>query len=193
MIVILSEAKNPRISLAASPRLAMADTQITELAGRHYLISQLLAGGVRVATPVRDHGIDLIAYVDQIEDSGKFFACPIQLKTAKDKRFSLYRKYEKFPNLLMVYAWNISSDTRALYALTYYEAEKLLKKGPKGTDHTKTDSWTKKNGGYHFEVNDDWLERLRDYQMKPEQWKEKILEVSKFEASSHALVATVKE
>jgi hypothetical protein len=171
----------------------MADTQITALAGHHYLISQLLAGGVEVATPVRDHGIDLIAYVDQMETSGKFFACPIQLKTAKDERFSLDRKYEKFPNLLMVYAWNISSDTKALYALTYKEAEKLLQEGPMGTDHTKTTSWTKKNGGYHFEVSAKWREFLKPYQMKPEQWKEKILEVSKLEASSHELVTAVKE
>jgi hypothetical protein len=70
----------------------MADSQITALAGLHYLISQLLDGGVEVAIPVRDHGIDLIAYVDQIEASGKFFACPIQLKTATDERFILYSK-----------------------------------------------------------------------------------------------------
>jgi len=166
----------------------MADTQITALAGHHYLISQLLADDIEVAVPVRDHGIDLIAYVDRIETAGQFFACPIQLKTAKDERFILQRKYEKFPNLLMVYAWNISNDaTRVLYALTYNEAKKLLQDGPKGTDHTKTKSWTKKNGGYHFKVNDDWRDRLKDYKMKRGKWAEKIREVSKLE------VAAVKE
>ena len=173
----------------------MADTQITALAGHHYLISQLLAAGIEVATPVRDHGIDLIAYVDRIEATGQFFACPIQLKTNEDERFSLHRKYENFPNLLMVYAWNISSTTsRTLYALTYREAEKLLQKGPKGTDHTKTNSWTKENGSYHFRVNADWQDLLKPYQMtESKQWEEKILEVSKLEASSHELVAAVKE
>ena len=149
----------------------MPDTQITELAGRHYLISQLLAGGVEVALPVRDHGIDLIAYVDRIELTGQFFACPIQLKANEDARFSLYRKYEKFPNLLMVYAWNVSRESRALYALTYIEAEKLLElKG-----HTKSVSWTKDDGGYTLAANEVWRDTLQPYQMQPDMWATKIL------------------
>jgi hypothetical protein len=171
----------------------MADTQITALAGLHYLISQLLDGGVEVAEPVRDHGIDLIAYVDQMETSGQFFACPIQLKTNQDARFSLYRKYEKFPNLLMVYAWNISGDTRALYALTYYEAKELLQKGTKGKDHTKSNSWTKENGGYHVRASPAWQKLLEPYQMKSGQWREKILKVSQLEPSSHVPVGASKE
>jgi hypothetical protein len=170
----------------------MADTQITELEGQRYLISQLLADGVEVANPLRDHGIDLIAYLDQREGTGQFLACPIQLKTATGERFSLHRKYQKFPNLLMVYAWNISSDTtRAFYALTYSEAENLLKSGTKGTDHTKTDSY--KNGVYHFKVSDEWRKLLKPYKMEPGQWKNKIREVSKLQASSPTLVTAVKE
>ncbi len=174
----------------------MADTQITELDGQRYLISQLLTAGIEVATPLRDHGIDLIAYLDQREESGQFLACPIQLKTAKDERFSLHRKYAKFPNLLMVYAWNIYDAKRILYALTYKEAEKLLQKGPgpKGTDHTKANCWKdEKNGYYHFKVNADWLKLLDPYKMNLEKWKDKIREVSKLEASSHAPVTAVKE
>jgi hypothetical protein len=156
----------------------MADTQITELAGRHYLISQLLDEGIEVAVPVRDHGIDLIAYVDQIETLGQFFACPIQLKTAKDERFSLNRKYEKFPNLLMVYAWIPDNTIRVLYALTYKQAEALLQKGPTGTDHTKSDSW-EKNGYYHLKANSDWLTHLEPFKMKPGAWTNKIREAVK--------------
>jgi hypothetical protein len=172
----------------------MADTQLTELAGRHFLIARLLDDGVEVATPVRDHGIDLIAYVDRTETTGQFFACPIQLKTANEERFILHSKYEKFPNLLMVYAWNISDDDkRVLYALTYSEAKKLLQKGVKGTDHTETDSW-KKRGVYHFEVSDKWKKVLTPYQMnKRGQWFTKVLEVSKLQASNHELVTAVKE
>ncbi len=62
----------------------MLDTQITELAGRHDLISQLLAGGVEAAVPVRDRGVDLIAYIERDESSADqldFVACPIQRKT----------------------------------------------------------------------------------------------------------------
>jgi hypothetical protein len=172
----------------------MADTQIIELEGQRYLISQLLADGVEVANPLRDHGIDLIAYLDQREGTGQFSACPIQLKTATDERFILDRKYEKFPNLLMVYAWNISDDkTRVFYAITYDQAKKLLQKGPGGRDHTKAPCWTKDNGNYHFRVSKKWREKLKPYQMKPGQWKEKIREVSELNASSHEIVAAVKE
>jgi hypothetical protein len=184
MIVILSEAKSPRISLAASPRLAMADTQITELAGRHYLISQLLAGGVEVATPVRDHGIDLIAYIDRMETTGQFFACPIQLKANEEARFGLYRKHEKFPNLLMVYAWNVSSSAPELYALTYGEAFKLLQ----DRGHTDTKSWNEL-GGWSLKVNETWRNLLSTYRMEPEDWARKILRMSK----SQPTTSEVKE
>src|SRR5438876_7603876 len=40
------------------------DTQIVELIGRHHLTAELLRAGLEVATPVRDRGIDLIAYAD---------------------------------------------------------------------------------------------------------------------------------
>ena len=41
------------------------DTQVVELIGRQYLIAELLVcAGLEVATPIRDPGIDLIAYAD---------------------------------------------------------------------------------------------------------------------------------
>jgi hypothetical protein len=94
----------------------------------------------------------------------------------------------------MVYAWNIADDNkRVFYALTYQEAENLLRKGTKGTDHTKTDSWTKK-GVYHFKVGAEWRKVLEQYKISDSvRWKEKIRKVSKLEASSHVLVASVKE
>jgi hypothetical protein len=161
----------------------MNDTQITELAGRHYLISQLLKGGAEVAMPLRDRGIDLIMYLDRDRDVPEFVACPVQLKANQEARFGVERKYEKIPNLLMVYAWNVSTELPELYALTYLEAVSLLDK--KG--HTKTTSWTKEKGGWSLKVNGNWREMLSDYQMKPEQpqkWRTKILEVCKRGRSS---------
>ncbi len=40
------------------------DPQVVELLGRNKLISDLLRAGLEVALPMRDRGIDLIAYVD---------------------------------------------------------------------------------------------------------------------------------
>jgi len=36
----------------------MRDSQLTELSGRHFLVAQLVAGGLEVALPVRDRGVD---------------------------------------------------------------------------------------------------------------------------------------
>jgi hypothetical protein len=158
----------------------MKDTQITELAGRHYLISQLLKGGVEVAMPLRDRGIDLIAYLDRTGNVPEFAACPIQLKANEEARFGINRKYEKIPNLLMVYAWDVSTDAPTLCALTYPEAVNLLDQ----RGHTKTASWTDK-GGYSLKVNDVWRKMLAPYRMQPETWRAKILSVCKGEKSSH--------
>ena len=147
----------------------MTDTQIVELSGKHYLISQLLAGGVEVAEPVRDRGIDLIAYLDRSGDELGFLACPIQLKANVEARFGLLRKYEHIPNLLMVYAWNVSSAAPSLFALTYHEAVALLE----GRGHTDTRSWNEL-GGYSLSVNDKWRDLLLPYKMKPEDWAGKI-------------------
>jgi len=151
----------------------MSDTQITELAGRHYLIAQLLAGGVEVASPVRDKGVDLIAYVETANDRPEFLACPIQLKANKDARFGIEKKYGKIPSLLMVYAWRVSTPAPELYALTYREVVELLE----SRNHTKTQSWIKEGGGYSLNVNDVWREALQPFRMEPEAWKDTILSV----------------
>ena len=165
----------------------MPDTQITELAGRHYLISQLLAGGVEVATPLRDRGIDLIAYLDRSGDTPEFLACPIQLKANEEARFGVHRKYERIPNLLMVYAWNVSSPAPELYALTYPEAVALLDH----RKHTQTRSWNEL-GGYSLAVNDVWRELLAPYRMQPDTWSAKILSVCNSNTSSRVMSATVE-
>ena len=38
------------------------DSQLVEIAGKHLLISRLVAAGFEVAEPLRDKGIDLIIY-----------------------------------------------------------------------------------------------------------------------------------
>ena len=153
----------------------MLDTQITELSGRHFLISQLLAGGIEVAQPVRDRGIDLIAYLDRLNDEPQFLACPIQLKANRGARFVLDRKYAPIRNLLMVYVWGAEEPSQtAVYALSYEEAFALLE----AQGHTETRSWTQ-DGLYTLHVNVAWRARLAPYRMTPERWAERIREMAR--------------
>ena len=148
----------------------MVDTQIIELSGKHFLVSQLLAGSVEVAEPVRDRGIDLIAYVDRINGIPEFLACPIQLKANQAARFMLDRKYASVRNLLMVYVWFVSDfSLTEVYALTYEEALGLLE----AQGHTNTESWIR-DGVYTLSVNDAWKARLRPYRMVSKDWQGRI-------------------
>ena len=50
------------------------DSQQIELLGRHRLVEELLRAGLEVALPLRDHGVDLIAYRDDAAAPGPFAA-----------------------------------------------------------------------------------------------------------------------
>src|SRR5437667_4051303 len=63
------------------------DTQMIEIMGRNRLIDELLRAGLEVALPLRDRGIDLIAYVDLADQVSAFVACPIQMKAASGRFF----------------------------------------------------------------------------------------------------------
>ncbi len=72
------------------------DTQQVELLGRNRLIDELLRDKLEVALPIRDRGIDLIAYADTGVDVTTYTARPIQMKASWSRSFGLLRKYEKF-------------------------------------------------------------------------------------------------
>ena len=80
------------------------DSQTVEIVGRNYLVSRLVSDGLEVARPERDRGVDLIAYLD-LDEAGRFVACPIQMKAATTASFSLFRKYERIAQLLLVHIW----------------------------------------------------------------------------------------
>jgi hypothetical protein len=147
------------------------DSQLTEIAGKHLLISRLVAAGFEVAQPLRDKGIDLVAYRDG-EDGKKFAGYPIQLKASSHESFSLDQKYERFgPDLLIAYVWNVQTPERSdVYALTFDDALQVMEK--KG--YAKTDSWTKK--GYYFVrfAGPELKEILKPYKMNTERWQEKL-------------------
>jgi hypothetical protein len=150
--------------------LGNGDSQLTEIAGKHLLISHLVAAGFEVAEPLRDKGIDLVVYRDG--EGGKDFAAyPIQLKASSHESFSLDRKYERFSRLLIAYVWNVRAPDRSVvYALTFSDAMQVMEK--KG--YAKTDSWTKK--GYYFvrSAGPELKEMLKPYKMTTERWQEKL-------------------
>ncbi len=147
------------------------DSQLTELSGRHFLIAQLVAGGLEVAVPVRDRGIDLIAYLDLSTETKQFVSCPIQMKASQEARFGLEKKYERIANLLIAYVWYVEDPSKAcVYALTYDDAFKLLEK----REHTNTFSWREKNGYSVPNPGESWLEDLSPYRMTPDRWRERI-------------------
>jgi hypothetical protein len=150
------------------------DSQLTELAGLHLVIAQLVQSGIEVAVPVRDRGVDLIAYRDLSSEDDRFVACPIQLKVNVGQRFSLDKKYERIRNLIIAYVWNVEDPPNSsIYALTYNEALAVLDR--KG--HTKTASWRK---GYYTipKADGELLRLLEQYRMRPGQWGRKIASAS---------------
>lgn len=146
------------------------DSQLTEIAGKHLLISRLVAAGFEVAEPLRDKGIDLVVYRDG-EGGKDFEAYPIQLKASSHQSFSLDKKYERFRRLLIAYVWNVQAPERSVvYALTFKDALQVMQK--KG--YSKTDSWTKK--GYYFvrSAGPELEKMLEPYKMTTERWQEKL-------------------
>src|SRR5688572_7757316 len=116
------------------------DPHLIELIGRNFLTAELLRAGVEVAIPVRDRGIDLIAYIDLDSANGRFLCRPIQLKAAWKRAFSIDRKYEKFPDLLLAYIWDVHDPglTR-IYLMSYAESLAIGEQ----MGWTLTNSWKK--------------------------------------------------
>ena len=113
----------------------LMDSQIVELLGRHVLINQLLDAELEVAQPVRDHGVDLIAYVDR---GPKFAARPIQFKACRHQGFSIAEKYATFPDLLLAYVWNVEAHAKQeTFAMSYQEAYGVAEE----MGWTTTQSW----------------------------------------------------
>lgn len=143
------------------------DSQLVEIAGKHLLISRLVAAGYEVAEPIRDKGIDLIVY----RDDRNFRAFPVQMKASTQRAFSLDRKYAKFRNLQIAYVWNVNAAKPGeIYLLSFDEAVGVLE--AKG--YAKTDSWTK--NGYYFVRNAgrELKALLEPYRMASSGWQQKI-------------------
>ena len=142
------------------------DSQRVELLGRNLLISELIRAGLEVALPLRDRGVDLVAYADQATAVQSFVAVPIQMKAASKRSFGIDRKYAKISNLLLVHVWNVEAPSElAFFALRYPEALALAEQ--KGW--TETDSW--KRGAYsNSNPGKELRGLLEPYRMTTEKW-----------------------
>lgn len=151
------------------------DTQIVELIGRHHLTAELLRAGLEVATPVRDRGVDIIAYDEREHEF--FVACPIQMKAAMKRSFSLATKYERVRNLIIAYVWHLENDSqRVTYALTYEEAFYIAET----MGWTRTKSW--KSGAYSTtHPSAKLVSLLKPYRMTPEKWRGKVTRLMDYE------------
>jgi hypothetical protein len=110
-----------------------------EVVGTSLLTTLLLAEGIEVARPIRDRGIDLLAYLDL----GYFRAVPIQVKAYSEARFGIDRKYEKFPELRIVHLWNVQGPRASqVFCTTFSQAFDIAEE----LGWTATQSW--QNGTY---------------------------------------------
>jgi hypothetical protein len=139
------------------------DSQIVEMLGRNFLVGELIRADLEVALPLRDRGVDLIAYADLIANVPTFRGRPIQMKAARKRSFGLDRKYEKFPNLLIAYVWNLDDTSKtATFAVTYAEAFGIMSE----MGYTKTASWER--GDYVCtDPGEDLRARIEKYRMSP--------------------------
>jgi len=148
------------------------DTQSIEILGRNRLINELIGAGIEVAQPIRDRGIDLIAYMDRNVETKKFTAVPIQMKAASSRSFTIDKKYAKTSNLIIAFVWGVQDPKYSgIFALTYKEIEKIAEE----MGWTKTASWRK--GVYsttapgkklvgllnrHKMTRGDWVKKLEE-------------------------------
>ena len=153
--------------------MGKVNSQVLELIGRNYLVSELLKAGLEVASPLRDRGVDLIAYIDIDENVDQFVGIPIQMKAASKRTFSIHRKYNKFPNLIMAYVWDLASTEfqPAIYALTQVEAVAVADL----MGYTKTASWLVGGSYDQTRPSKKLVEYLQPFQMTTETWRSKLL------------------
>lgn len=146
------------------------DSQQVEILGRNRLIGELVAADIEVALPLRDRGVDLVAYVDLGSQTAAFAGCPIQMKAASARYFGVHRKYAKFANIILAYIWGLDRPEYAeTYALAFPEAVAVATE----MGWTKTVSWAK-DGYSTSNPTARLLGLLAPYRMTAEKWRQKV-------------------
>ena len=147
------------------------DSQQIELFGRHRVIESMAKDGIEIAMPLRDRGVDFVAYDDQTT----YLACPVQLKIATNESFSIHDKYAAAARLMMCYVWNIhDARAMAIYAMSWREALGVAD----AMEWTKTKSWTD-NKSYSTSAPSKKLKGLIEpFRVRPGGWKSIIQRVA---------------
>jgi hypothetical protein len=78
-----------------------------------------LQARLEVAVPIRDRGIDLVAYANLSASIGQFTAKPIQLKAAWERSFVIEGKYERIRNLVTMNDLDAAAE-RGLYVAALF-------------------------------------------------------------------------
>lgn len=151
--------------------MVQRDSQVVELLGRNRLIEELLLAGLEVALPLRDRGIDLIAYADLAARVESFAACPIQMKASSETSFGLHTKYRRVRNLIIAHVWYVGQPAKSItFATTYDEALNIVE----AMGWAETASWA--SGAYSTSrPSKRLLTLLEPFRMTPGRWWEKVV------------------
>lgn len=149
------------------------DSQKVELLGRNRLIDELLRDNLEVALPIRDRGIDLIAYADRGRTVQAYSSRPIQMKASWHRGFGVDQKYERFPGLIIAHVWNLSDPAEAVtYAMSHAEAWAVAE----AMGWTRTGSWKRDARYSNTRPGRRLTGLLEPYQMSPGAWWKLIVE-----------------
>ena len=145
------------------------DSQQIEILGRNRVVDLLVREDLEVAFPLRDKGIDLIAFISP--EGGAYAATPIQLKVSSKTGFSLDQKYLRVPNLRLVHAWHVDDgEERQYFVLTYPEALAVM------TTMGYAASPTWESTGYYANTRPGaaLLQQLIPFRVAPGQWRGRL-------------------
>jgi hypothetical protein len=152
------------------------DTQTLELLGRHRLANELLLAGLEVASPLRDRGVDLIAYADIDKQAGCFVARPIQMKAASQRSFGIWKKYLKIHDLILAFVWHVDGKAKPeTYALTCAEAVKV----GDAMGWTTTPSWRDDGAYTTTRPGEKLYGLLQPHRMDAQKWWAKVVGTGK--------------
>jgi hypothetical protein len=131
------------------------------------LVNQLFAAGIEVAIPMRDRGIDLVAYIDR--DARSYVSRPIQLRAFRKEGIKLDRKHAAFPGLILALVCFIDDPKRtAIYALPYREAVQVI-------DERGLLKWNKRQSYYRGLFGRDLLAMFdQRFRMTNKRWQQLI-------------------
>lgn len=146
------------------------DTQQIEILGRNLLVSALLREGIEVALPLRDNGIDLLAYTGYFDESGVARMTPIQLKCASTTAWGLKKKYARIRDLHLVYVWHVAAGSDPeFHCMRYEDAEQVL------VERNYAREYWQEHGSYAVNgVGGDLRESLAKFKVKPGEWRKRL-------------------